>query len=138
LLSEPVEVPHYVYPLLMDNIDRLKAIGVEIEPFGERAFIVRSVVHNAGAFDPLSLLVSLANELSTAPFRAPENVMLNRLLTTAACKMAIQGGRKLTLEQMRALVEEYLEQEANRTCPHGRPIMHEITPEILNAWFKRQ
>ncbi|MFH1537838.1 MAG: DNA mismatch repair endonuclease MutL, partial [bacterium] len=138
LLSESVEVPHYVYPLLMDNIDRLKAIGVEIEPFGERAFIVRSVIHNAGAFDPLSLLVSLANELSTAPFRAPENVMLNRLLTTAACKMAIQGGQKLTPEQMRALVEEYLEQEANRTCPHGRPIMHEITPEILNAWFKRQ
>lgn len=137
LLSEPVETPHYVYAILMDNIDRIKSVGIEIEPFGERAFVIRSVVHNTGHTDSVALLSALANELSTAPFKAPENVLLDRLLTTASCKMAVQGGKKLTREEMQSLVEEYIEQDARRTCPHGRPIMFELTREAMNAWFKR-
>ncbi|MEW6200909.1 MAG: DNA mismatch repair endonuclease MutL [bacterium] len=137
LISEPVEVPHYVFSVLNDNLDAINSTGIEIESFGDRAFVIRSVVHNAGAYDPLSLLTTLANEITAAPFKAPDNVIQDKLITVVACKMAIQGGQKLSREEMKALVEEYLTEEFNRTCPHGRPIMFELSREALNSWFKR-
>ena len=64
-------------------------------------------------------------------------MLTNKLLATAACKMAVKAGRELAHEEMDALVERYLKEEFNRTCPHGRPITHELSREALDAWFKR-
>ena len=137
LISQPVEVPRDVYDVLAENLEKVKKAGLEIEPFGDRAFVIRSVVHNAGPFDPSELLLSVAEELRSARFKAPEDVLLDRLLTVAACKMSVKAGQKLTHEEMHDLVERLLKQEYNRTCPHGRPIFHSITRETLNSWFKR-
>lgn len=137
LLTQPVEVPHYVYPILAENLERVRQVGLEIEPFGERAFIVRSALHNAGPFDAVSLLTAIADEITAAPYSMPDHAITDKLLTVAACRMAVQAGRDLSMEEMTALVGEYLNEEFNRTCPHGRPIIHEVTKEILNGWFKR-
>jgi DNA mismatch repair protein MutL len=137
LISEPVEVPRDVFNTLNENLGRVRAAGVEIEPFGDRAFVIRSVAHKAGPFDPASLLVAIAHEITSAPFKTPENVLTDKLLTVAACKMAVKAGQDLTLDEMRGLVEAYLKEEFNRTCPHGRPIIHKVSRENLNAWFRR-
>jgi DNA mismatch repair protein MutL len=137
LISEPVEVPRDVFDTLNENLGRVRAAGVEIEPFGDRAFVIRSVAHKAGPFDPASLLIAIAHEITSAPFKTPENVLTDKLLTIAACKMAVKAGQELTLDEMRALVESYLKEEFNRTCPHGRPIIHKVSRENLNAWFRR-
>ena len=51
--------------------------------------------------------------------------------------MAIKAGQELSLEEMDALMERYLKEEFNRTCPHGRPIIHELTKDDFKRWFKR-
>jgi DNA mismatch repair protein MutL len=137
LISEPVEVPREVYNTLIESLETVKAAGVEIEPFGERAFIIRAVAHNVGPLDPAELLMALAHEISTAPHKTPAHVLTDKLLTVAACKMAVKAGQELTAEEMRSLIEAYMKEEFNRTCPHGRPIIHKVTRENLNAWFKR-
>lgn len=137
LLTSPVEVPHYVAPVLSENIERIRRVGLEIEPFGERAFVVRSILHNSGPFDALSLLVAIAEEITAAPFAMPDHALTDKLLTVAACRMAVQAGRELSMQEMTALVAEYLNEEFNRTCPHGRPILYEVSREILNTWFRR-
>jgi DNA mismatch repair protein MutL len=137
LISEPVEVPRDVFNTLAENLERVKAAGIEVEPFGERAFVIRSTAHRAGPFDPASLLIAIASEISATPYKAPENVLTEKLLTVAACKLAVKAGQELSTEEMGALVGRYLGEEFNRTCPHGRPIIHAISQENLNAWFKR-
>lgn len=137
LISEPIEVPLEIYNTLSENLETVKAAGVEIEPFGERAFVIRAVAHNVGALDPTELLAALAHEISAAPNKTPSHVLTDKLLTVASCKMAIKAGQELTLDEMRSLIEAYLKEEFNRTCPHGRPIIHKVTKENLNVWFKR-
>jgi len=137
LLSEPVEVPRDVFETLSENVETAKKIGLEIEPFGDRAFVIRSVVHNSGPFDPVELLTAVAREIESASKGAPEDALLDRLLTVTACRMAVKAGQELTIEEMNALVEQLLREEYNRTCPHGRPIFYSITHEMLNSWFKR-
>lgn len=137
LISEPVEVPRDVFDVLSGNLGRVKAAGLEIEPFGERAFVIRSAAHRAGPFDPVSLLIAIASEITSTPYRAPENVLVEKLLIVAACKLAVKAGQELSAEEMNALAARYLKEEFNRTCPHGRPIVHKVSLENLNAWFKR-
>lgn len=136
LLGEPVEVPRDAYRVLSENLELIKSAGLEVEPFGDRAFIVRSVVHNAGRFDAAQLLTSLASEISSSMFAEREDI-LDRLYIATSCELAIQGGQPLTTQQMHALVKDYLDEELNRTCPHGRPIMKEISHDEMKAWFKR-
>ncbi|HPN93094.1 MAG TPA: DNA mismatch repair endonuclease MutL [bacterium] len=137
LISEPVETPRDVYEILSRNLERAREAGLTIEPFGERAFIIRAVAHSAGPFDPVELLAAIADEIRSAPDKAPENLLTGRLLTVAACRMAVKAGQTLTHAEMDALVERYLKEEFNRTCPHGRPITHKLTREALDVWFKR-
>jgi len=137
LISEPVEVPRDVFNTLSENIERVRAAGLEIEPFGDRAFIIRAAAHNTGPLDPASLLIAIAHEITAAPYKTPENILTDKLLTVAACKMAVKAGQELDPDEMRTLVDCYMKEEFNRTCPHGRPIIHEVSRENLNAWFKR-
>ncbi|HOO56694.1 MAG TPA: DNA mismatch repair endonuclease MutL [bacterium] len=137
LISEPVEVPREIFETLSRNLEKVKSAGLEIEPFGDRAFVIRAVSHGARAADPLEMLIAIANEITTTPYRAADNVLTDKLLTVASCKMAIKAGQELSVEEMNELIGKYLNEEFNRTCPHGRPIIHEIKLETLNAWFKR-
>ncbi len=137
LISEPVEVPRDVFNTLSENMERVRAAGLEIEPFGDRAFVIRAAAHNTGPLDPASLLIAMAHEITAAPYKTPENILTDKLLTVAACKMAVKAGQELDIEEMRALADSYMKEEFNRTCPHGRPIIHEVSRENLNAWFKR-
>ena len=137
LLAEPVEVPRDVFDTLSANPDLIKKAGLEIEPFGDRAFVIRSVVHNAGDFDALEMLVSLAEDIAGAPYAASPENLLDRVLVTASCKLAVKAGQPLSREEMTALVADYLAADFNRTCPHGRPIMHKVSLRELKAWFKR-
>lgn len=137
LISQPVEVPVDVHSVLSENLEKVRQIGLEIEPFGERAFVIRSVTHNAAPFDPASLLISVAEEIKSAPKRAPDDLLLDRLLTVASCKMAVKAGQELTHEEMKHITEQLMKEEYNRTCPHGRPIFYSISQDLLNSWFKR-
>lgn len=137
LISEPVEVPRNVHETLSANLEKIKRIGVEIEEFGDRAFVIRSVVHNAGPFDPVELLVGLAGEISALPGKAPDDILLDKLIVTASCKMAVKAGQRLENSEMEQLVTQLMNEEYNRTCPHGRPIFHTISLENLKSWFKR-
>jgi len=137
LLADPVEVPRDAYEILVENLDLIRKSGLEVEPFGDRAFVVRSTVHNARGFDPVELLVSLANDLATAPYAAEPEDLLDRLLITSACKMAVKAGRAMSREEMHLLIGDWLRTGYNRTCPHGRPIAHTLGERELAAWFKR-
>lgn len=137
LLTEPVEVPHYIYSTLVENLQLIKTVGLEIEPFGERAFVIRSSIHSACMLDAASMLISLATEITSAPYKLPENILLDKLYTTTACKLAIQAGQALSKEEMQKLVEELFAEEYYDTCPHGRPIIFEVSRNLLNSWFKR-
>ena len=52
-----------------------------------------------------------------------------------ACKMAIKSGQVLSLGE----IEILLDKMANGVllCPHGRPIVVEISKNQIEKWFKR-
>ena len=55
----------------------------------------------------------------------------------AACKAAVKGGDKLADEEVKYLIKEISINKRILYCPHGRPIIVNITKEELEKKFKR-
>ena len=66
-----------------------------------------------------------------------ETEVIDRIHHTSACKAAIKAGYKNSLSEMRVLAEQVLYDESVRYCPHGRPVLIELTKyELVNEFFE--
>jgi len=54
-----------------------------------------------------------------------------------ACKKAVKGGDKLTLEEIRPLLADMLASNAPPTCPHGRPLVVVLSRSEIEKRFRR-
>ena len=54
-----------------------------------------------------------------------------------ACKHAVKGGERLPEASVSQLIRDVIEQKVTPTCPHGRPLMVQITRNELEKRFRR-
>ena len=54
-----------------------------------------------------------------------------------ACKHAVKGGERLPEESVKQLIRDVIDQKVTPTCPHGRPLMVQITRMELEKRFRR-
>jgi DNA mismatch repair protein MutL len=113
----------------------LNELGIEIEPFGSRVFLVRTMPLPLSEQDPGELIIALIEE--GARYRGSEEEQRSRLAMKAACTCAIKAGDILSTEQMQGLLDGLLEAWSPATCPHGRPALVAISMEELARRFGR-
>ena len=113
-----------------------RKLGFEIEPFGDRAVIIRGVpgYFESSAIESITrnLLGQFADNLSTGE----DPIMA--LASSLACHAAIKAGEQLTQDQMQGLFNRLFECQEPYRCPHGRPTVITISREDLEKIFKRR
>jgi DNA mismatch repair protein MutL len=133
----PVTLPLREAELLAPFLGALADVGLELEPFGGQAFLLRSLPAPLAGQEPRTLIEALLDELPECRRLDPEAVR-ERLAMKAACTAAIKAGDILTVEQMRALLRELEAAWSPATCPHGRPAFILLTVEELERRFMRR
>ncbi len=136
-LLEPLVV-HLTPPAAataLEHQELLRGMGILLEEFGEGAWLVREVPRGLVGTDIAGcvqeLLGALAREgLLRDPFE--------RVAATVACHASVRSGMALTMDEMRALVEELERCELPRTCPHGRPTLVHLSTAALEREFRRR
>jgi DNA mismatch repair protein MutL len=120
---------------LAEHAEALAALGFDLEPFGERAWILRQVPILLGGRDLKAALHAILADLD-AGRRLP--TIAERAAAAVACHAAVRAGMQLSLEEMRQLLED-LERTPNpRTCPHGRPTIVHLSTTDLERQFGRR
>lgn len=116
--------------------EEIKAAGFDIEAFGDDAYQIRAVPNVLGVPQSRSAFLEMVDRLGELRVLSTQQKRRDAILQMA-CKKAIKGGDKLTMEEIEPLIAEMMISNAPPTCPHGRPLVVALTRSELEKRFRR-
>jgi DNA mismatch repair protein MutL len=123
----PLEPPIILSHLSPRQVEQLRRLSLEVDPFGECLWAVRSVPQCLKPRDDCAdalLELSLGRDLDAA-------------LVATACRTALRNGTPLSLDRMQQLLTDWQRTQNPNTCPHGRPICLSLEESSLSRYFRR-
>lgn len=138
LLPEVVELEERPAARLLKRADEFEALGLVIEPFGEGAIVVREVPALLGTTDVKGLVRDLGDELTELDETLSLKERLGDVCGTMACHGSVRAGRRLTVEEMNALLREMEATPHSGQCNHGRPTYVELKLADIEKLFGRR
>ncbi len=138
LLPEVVELEADAAASLLSRSAELEQFGLVIEAFGADAVIVREVPGLLKSMDVKALVRDLADEIGTFDQALSLKERLEEVSSTMACHGSVRAGRRLTAEEMNALLREMEATPHSGQCNHGRPTYVELKLADIERLFGRR
>lgn len=120
---------------VLENMEKLEALGFEIEDFGNNSVIVRAIPAMLRNEDTAAVVEEAASTMARSNQADIERI--DDIYHTVACKAAIKAGYITSKEEQLKLAHDTLSDKDVMYCPHGRPVAFEIKRKELERQFGR-
>ncbi|WP_314189101.1 DNA mismatch repair endonuclease MutL [Paracoccus yeei] len=117
--------------------EELAALGLVIEPFGGGAIAVREVPALLRRIDAPRLIRDILDDLADQGASDRLRARVDAVLSSMACHGSVRSGRRMTAEEMNALLREMERTPKSGQCNHGRPTWIELKLSDIERLFGR-
>jgi DNA mismatch repair protein MutL len=137
LLPIKVEVTWIAAELAEQQQDFFASLGFELNRIAPQTLLLRAVPALLAKADAAALLKTVLAEIEEYGISQKIQQHSNQVLAKMACHGAVRAGRRLTLDEMNALLREMEKTERIGQCNHGRPTWIALSSEQLGQFFLR-
>jgi DNA mismatch repair protein MutL len=123
---------------LIEKADELAELGLSLESFGAGAVAVRAVPALLGETDVEGLVKDLAAEIAAEGTARNLKDRLEAIASRMACHGSVRSGRRLTAEEMNALLRQMEATPHSGQCNHGRPTYVSLKLSDIERLFGRR
>ncbi len=138
LVPEVVELEANAVDRLLERRAELAELGLVIEAFGPGAVVVRETPALLGETDAIGLVRDLADDLAELGEAVSLKDRLSEVCATMACHGSVRAGRRLSLDEMNALLRQMETTPRSGQCSHGRPTYVELKLADIEKLFGRR
>lgn len=136
LLPVTVTLSKEEYSATLENLALINDAGFEAEDFGNGCIIVRECPMELSPDDVADVMCEIAGRF----VEKKQDVMFEKLdwiFHSVACRSAIKAGNFTSRLEMERFAKRLLSMPDIRYCPHGRPVLIEMTQRELEKNFGR-
>ncbi|MEM9100621.1 MAG: DNA mismatch repair endonuclease MutL [Pseudomonadota bacterium] len=137
LIPEVIELGAQASAVL-DAAPLLAELGLGIEAFGDGAVCVREIPALLGQPDIQRLVRDIADEIADGGTVSQLRSRLDAILSRIACHGSVRSGRRMTGEEMNALLREMEATPHSGQCNHGRPTWVKLSLADIEKLFGRR
>jgi len=125
--------------LLAERADELKDFGLVLDLFGKNAVMVREIPALLGEkCDVPKLIQDVADTLREFDQAMALSEKVKEICARMACHTSVRAGRKLTVDEMNALLRQMESCGTSGQCIHGRPTYIELKIRNIEKLFGRR
>lgn len=135
LFPQVIELSPEELTYLMEMLPFLEKIGFVVKGFGGNTVVLEGVPSGMKISNHETIISEILDE-----FKNNKNTSLDirdNVAKSYSCKMAIKKGDPLSREEMNLLIDQLFATQSPYFCPHGRPVIVNISLEELDKRFGR-
>jgi DNA mismatch repair protein MutL len=137
LLPETLELAPRDAQFLREQLDALTRLGVGLNEFGERTFLLDALPPFVKVGDARRFVIDLVDELKAAGREVNSARLGEHVVAKTVCRHAVKANDPLRGAELENLVADLRRCAMPYTCPHGRPTLIEMNYRELERKFGR-
>lgn len=137
LIPEIVELSDADAQRILSVAQDLGRLGLVIEPFGGGAVAVREVPALVKRLDARALIRDILDDLADQGASDRLQARVDAVLSSMACHGSVRAGRRMSGDEMNALLREMERVPKSGQCNHGRPTWIELKLTDIERLFGR-
>ena len=135
LFPEILEFSPDEYSVLLDILPYLEKLGFRMKENGQNKILLEAIPSDMGWGNENSVIRDIIDHYVAN--REKSSSYVENLAASFACHAAVKAGDSLTIEEMQVLVNRLFSTKHPYYCPHGRPIIVQLSLAELDQRFER-
>ncbi len=137
LFPQKVEFRPWEYEIFDEIREDLYRLGFNLRLFGNKTIMIEGVPQDVKPGTEVTILQDMIAEYQDNASKLKLEKRDN-LAKSYSCRNAIMAGQKLSLEEMRSLIDNLFATREPYSCPHGRPVIIKLSLDQLDKMFGRK